>query len=85
MLRLLALALDLPAGFFEERFSRPVANIRAVHYIAGQPSNAEQGIFGVGAAISSPSIPKLPESRQKQKDSIIGRSPEAAQEPAWAV
>ncbi|CAL8464781.1 g4316 [Coccomyxa elongata] len=48
VLRLLALALDLPADFFNERFSRPVANIRAVHYIAGQPSNADQGIFGVG-------------------------------------
>lgn len=51
VLRLLALALDLPAEFFNERFSRPVANIRAVHYIAGQPSNADQGIFGVGALL----------------------------------
>lgn len=85
MLRLLALALDLPAGFFEERFSRPVANIRAVHYIAGQPSNAEQGIFGVGAAISFPSIPELRESTQKQENCVIGRIPEAAQQPAWAV
>ena len=50
LVTLLAMALDLPASFFEERFSRPVANIRAVHYVEGQPSNPEAGIFGVGKA-----------------------------------
>jgi len=45
---LLAIALGLPSSFFDERFSRPVANIRAVHYLKGQPSNPEAGIFGVG-------------------------------------
>ena len=50
LVTLLAMALDLPASFFEERFSRPVANIRAVHYLEGQPSNPEAGIFGVGKA-----------------------------------
>ena len=48
LLKLLAIALDLPANYFEERFSSPVANIRAVHYLQGQPSNPEAGIFGVG-------------------------------------
>jgi hypothetical protein len=50
LVTLLAMALDLPATFFEERFSRPIANIRAVHYVEGQPSNPEAGIFGVGKA-----------------------------------
>lgn len=49
VLRLLALALDLPVSFFDERFSRPIANVRAVHYLEGQPSNPDKGIFGVGA------------------------------------
>ena len=49
VLRLLALALELPGGFFEERFAAPIANVRAVHYLQGQPSNPDQGIFGVGA------------------------------------
>lgn len=44
------MALGLPRGFFDERFSKPVANVRAVHYIEGQPSNPEAGIFGVGKA-----------------------------------
>ena len=44
------MALGLPEGFFAERFSRPVANVRAVHYLEGQPSNPEAGIFGVGEA-----------------------------------
>lgn len=48
LVTLLAIALGLPSSFFDERFSRPVANIRAVHYLKGQPSNPEAGIFGVG-------------------------------------
>lgn len=43
------MALGLPKGFFDERFSKPVANVRAVHYLEGQPSNPAAGIFGVGA------------------------------------
>ena len=42
------MALGLPKGYFDERFSRPVANVRAVHYLEGQPSDPEAGIFGVG-------------------------------------
>ena len=57
VLRLLALALELPGGFFEERFAAPIANVRAVHYLQGQPSNPEQGIFGVGAQPLSPLFP----------------------------
>ena len=52
LVTLLAMALGLPQGFFDERFSRPVANVRAVHYLEGQPSNPEAGIFGVGEAAS---------------------------------
>ena len=50
LVTLLAMALGLPGGFFEERFSKPVANVRAVHYLEGQPSKPEAGIFGVGEA-----------------------------------
>ena len=59
LVTLLALALGLPGGFFEERFSKPVANVRAVHYLAGQPSKPEAGIFGVGKA--APPVQVLPQ------------------------
>jgi isopenicillin N synthase-like dioxygenase len=49
LVALLARALALPEGFLEARFSRPIANVRAVHYLAGQRSDPGQGIFGVGA------------------------------------
>ena len=55
MRRLVALlghALELPEGFLEQRFSRPVANVRAVHYLQGQPSDPAKGVFGVGARIA---------------------------------
>ena len=51
LVTLLAMALGLPKGFFDERFSTPVANVRAVHYLEGQPSNPEAGIFGVGETV----------------------------------
>ena len=33
LLRLIALALDLPADFFDVKFDRPVANVRAVRAV----------------------------------------------------
>ncbi|KAK9789915.1 hypothetical protein WJX73_001755 [Symbiochloris irregularis] len=46
--RLIALALDLPATFFDDDFTHLIASMRPLHYSA-VVSNPEQGIFGAGA------------------------------------
>lgn len=48
--RIIALALDLDAGFFDrpEMLGDPIAVLRLLHY-EGKASNPESGIFGAGA------------------------------------
>ncbi|CAL5218902.1 g645 [Coccomyxa viridis] len=48
LLRLLALALDLPPEHFHPMFTRPMLFLRPLHY-APRRSHPEQGIFGAGA------------------------------------
>ena len=48
ILRLIALALDLPASYFDDKFSNPVGNVRAVHYTGGEAADPARGVFGVG-------------------------------------
>ncbi|KAK9829658.1 hypothetical protein WJX72_007150 [[Myrmecia] bisecta] len=48
VLRLIALALDLPADWFADKFDKPAANIRCVHYVE-DANDPDKGIFGVGA------------------------------------
>ncbi|XP_022016874.1 2-oxoglutarate-Fe(II) type oxidoreductase hxnY isoform X1 [Helianthus annuus] len=50
--RLIALALDLDANFFEqpEMLGKPIAVLRLLHYpVAGQVSEPAKGIYGAGA------------------------------------
>ncbi|CAK0779497.1 hypothetical protein CVIRNUC_004789 [Coccomyxa viridis] len=48
LLRLLALALELPAEHFDPMFSKPMLFLRPLHY-APRKSHPDQGIFGAGA------------------------------------
>ena len=47
LLRLLALALDLPASFFLPFFETPILTLRPLHY-QGRVSAPADGIFGAG-------------------------------------
>lgn len=46
--RLLALALDLPADYFDSKFDRAVMTLRPIHYTA-EGSDPERGLFAAGA------------------------------------
>lgn len=73
---LLAQALELPEGFLEQRFSRPVANVRAVHYLRGQPSDPAKGIFGVGAHLPAALLhSSTPAISQKSSQVCVGLGP----------
>ncbi len=48
LLRLIAVGLQLPGSFFDDKFDAAVSNVRALRYLPGAHSAAE-GIFGVGA------------------------------------
>ncbi|GAB4817605.1 hypothetical protein N2152v2_004651 [Parachlorella kessleri] len=48
MLRLLALSLGLPPGYFHPFFTRPMLALRPLHYSA-TPSRPQDGLYGAGA------------------------------------
>ena len=47
LLRMLALALDLPAEYFAPHFTRPMLFLRPLHY-GPQLSDPDSGVFGAG-------------------------------------
>jgi len=58
LVRLLALALRLPANHFHDSFHKPMAFLRPLHYNA-EVSDPEQGHFAAGAALFSGPIQHL--------------------------
>ena len=46
--RLLALALDQPADYFDAKFSHPTCTLRPIHYTA-EGSDPNNGLFAAGA------------------------------------
>lgn len=46
--KLVAEALQLPPDFFEQYFTRPLHQLRLLHY-AGIKSSVEKGVYGCGA------------------------------------
>lgn len=48
LVRLLAMALRLPRDFFDDKFVRPMAFLRPLHYNE-EPSDPEGGLFAAGA------------------------------------
>mmetsp|Transcript_18196 Transcript_18196/g.54682 ORF Transcript_18196/g.54682 Transcript_18196/m.54682 type:complete len:355 (+) Transcript_18196:191-1255(+) len=48
LLRLIALGLQLPGSYFDDKFNKSVSNVRALRYLPGAHC-ARDGIFGVGA------------------------------------
>lgn len=47
LVRLIALALRLPRDYFDEKFQKPMAFLRPLHYTA-EVSNVEGGQFAAG-------------------------------------
>ena len=63
IMRLLALALELPATFFDDKFTKPMLFLRPLHYTP-EPSDPSKGIFGAGAHSDCKSLCKRHQEAQ---------------------
>jgi isopenicillin N synthase-like dioxygenase len=47
LLEMIAMSLDLPQDWFDDKFDRPMTALRPLHY-SGRLSDASKGIFAAG-------------------------------------